>query len=128
MLATTVHLAVLDGAEAVDGLILVEEECLAHLKVFQVLPDGIPPLFTQEHTAFGSAERKTHHGRIILDNEFTAFPSVALVYDLHLFRLGGDDQALRGLAFHDVYDTRCEELYLHVWLCQRCDGREAGGE
>ena len=128
VLATTVHLTVLDRAEAVNGLILIEEECLAHLEFFQVLPDGTPPLFTQKHTAFGGAERKAHHGRIVLDNEFTAFPSVALFYDLHLLRLGGNHQALRRLALHDVYNTWCEELYLHVWLCQRCDGRKAGGK
>ena len=125
MLPTTVHLTVLDGAKTVDGLILVEPECLTHLEVIYVQSDGTPSLFTQKHTTAGGVECKTHHVWIKFDDKFAAFPGITLSGDLHLLWLGGNHQTLRGLSLHDVYDTRREELNFHV-LRQACDSRQTG--
>ena len=37
MLPTTVHLSVLDGSQAIDSLVFVEQECLAHLRFVAIL-------------------------------------------------------------------------------------------
>ena len=107
MLTTTVHLSVLNGTQSVDGLILVEQECLAHLR-------HIMTLFAQQHLSFGSKERQTACLGILSYRQFSTRLLISFLRYLHVFLLGRHHKGLGGLSFNHMDNPGCYKLNLHL--------------
>ena len=58
LIAATVHLAVLDSSQAIDGFALVERESLANLKLINILPNETPSLLPEKHLALARHKRQ----------------------------------------------------------------------
>ena len=102
MLATTIHLTVLDSSKTVDGLILIESKGLTDLR-------HVAGFLAQQHLALRIEEGQVALG-ILFHREHTAREGVTLLGDSDLLGLGDDDKTLRGLAFHHVDDRGGDEL------------------
>ncbi len=113
-LATTVHLAVLDSSQTVDGLVLVEEETLTDLELPRVLTHHADALFPQEHLTLVRHEYQGLRLGFELHRQLAALPRVTRMRHGNMLRFGGNDQRLRRLIFYHMNDTRREELHLHV--------------
>ena len=113
LLTATVHLAVLDSSQTVDGLVLIEEEALTDLKLILGLTHHADALFPQEHLTLVRHKDKGLRLGFKLYRQLAALPCVVLLRHGHILWLGSNDQRLRWLFLHHVYNTWREELHLH---------------
>ena len=108
MLTPTVHLAVLNGSQTVDGFVFVEQKSLAHLA-------DVAAFLLQQHLALRRQECQVSLC-ILLYRQFTALPGVPVFSDNNLFGLGNHHQALRRCSLHHMHDAGGKELHLRI-LC-----------
>ena len=109
LLATAVHLAVLDGAQSIDGLVLVEDKGLAHGL-------DVAALLFEQHLALSRQECQVAL-HVLPDRQYCARQGIALAADCHLFRPRGHYEGLGRLSLDDMDDAWGQELNFHV-LCK----------
>ena len=128
LLAATVHLAVLDSSQTVDGLILVKCESLADLKFVCILPDETPAFLPQEHFSLARHKCQALALRVKLHGQLAALPLVFADRTLHILRLSRYHKALRRLSLNNVYNGRSHELDLYFLRLDAHNPKQPGND
>ena len=122
MLATTVHLAVLNGAQTVDGLVLIQCKRLVEWG------KGVRFL-AQQHFPLGGHKSEAACFLVQLHFQLGTLGGVAVLGERHLLGLGDNHLALGcyrlSRILHHVDNRGGEELDFYT-LCAQCEGRQQG--
>ena len=117
LLASAIHLAILDGAKAVDSLVFVERKSLTDLL-------NVAALLTQQDFSLCCKKRQVAL-RILFHRQFTALPLALAHRQGNILRLSRNYKALRGLTLHDVNNRRGNELNLYILrVCLQGDSHQ----